>query len=204
MTEIGIDVNGCRHPLSLVIFDMDGTLTESNLNFAQIKAEARVPADAYLLEYVRESAPGRQAEIMAVIERHEIQEARSCALKPDTLSVLRTLKAYGLTLAILTRNCRKCSEIVVERFGLPIDAIFAREDAPPKPDAASVLCVCEHCGVSPARTLVIGDYLFDIQAGKGAGALAALLHNPKVRGLPCPADFVLEELSDLLRLLALA
>ena len=119
---------------------------------------------------------------------------------PDALHLL---KDHGLTLAILTRNSRRCSEIVVERFSLPVDAIFAREDAPPKPDRESVLTVCTHCNVPPDKTLVVGDYIFDVQAGKNAGALAALLETPKLKGVACEADIRLKTLSDLIGFLNL-
>ena len=201
MPNAWIAVDGRRHPLSLVIFDMDGTLTESKLDFAAIKKEAGVPEDAFLLEYLKEVSPERQAGIMEVIRRHEVREAHSCELRPDTEEVLKRLKRQGLKLAILTRNCRECSEVVVDRFALSIDAIFAREDAPPKPDPESVLTVCGHCSVPPEETLVVGDYVFDVQAGSGAGALTALLLSERTRELAWEADLRLEALSDLMTLM---
>lgn len=190
-------------PVRAVIFDLDGTLTESGLDFPAMKREAGCPPDRPFLEFMNgvDAATRRRAE--EILERHERAEAMSCALKPDALAVLDTLRRHGVKTAILTRNSRRSSLTVIERFGLPIDAVVAREDAPPKPSGEAVLAVCRALGVAAAETMVVGDYLFDIQAGAGAGALTALLRNARMEGVVSGADFELDRLSDLLAILGL-
>ncbi len=46
-----------------------------------------------------------------------------------------------------------------------------------KPAPDGVLHACAAMGVSPSETLVVGDFLLDVQAGKAAGAVTAFLTN---------------------------
>jgi HAD superfamily hydrolase (TIGR01509 family) len=187
--------------VSLVVFDMDGTLTRSGLDFDAIRREADIPPGRPVLEYVSVLDAEQAARVHEILDRHELAEAASCELAPAAPEVLARLRARGLKTAILSRNSRRACRTVVERFSLAPDAVVAREDAPPKPSAEAVLAVCRACGAGPGETLVVGDYLFDIQAGHAAGALTALLRNAKMAGVPCPADFVLDSLREVPELL---
>ena len=64
-----------------------------------------------------------------------------------------------------------------------------------------MLLAARKMGVDPAHVLVVGDFSFDMQAGRNAGALTAYLSN----GRPVPTDldcrFVVETLFDLVPIL---
>ena len=53
-------------------------------------------------------------------------------------------------------------------------------------------------GLMPEQLLVVGDYVFDIESGRAAGAVTALLKTNKHAVPMPPPDLVLEELVDLL------
>jgi HAD superfamily hydrolase (TIGR01549 family) len=187
--------------IELVIFDMDGTLTVSGLDFDAIRRESGVPGERPVLEHLSAAGEAERRRILEVLERHEAAEAEACESAPGAAEVIEAVRARGLKTAILSRNSRRACERVAARLGLGVDAILGREDAPPKPSAASVGAVCRACGVEPARALVVGDYVFDIEAGRAAGALTALVRTERMRGRDCGADFELSGLADVLRLL---
>jgi beta-phosphoglucomutase-like phosphatase (HAD superfamily) len=55
-----------------VIFDFDGTLTRPGaLDFPAIKRELGCPVDEMILEYIETQPPGRQAELMKILEKKE-------------------------------------------------------------------------------------------------------------------------------------
>ena len=56
-----------------------------------------------------------------------------------------------------------------------IIAAYTREDGPPKPAPDGVLRLCRALRVAPADALVVGDYKFDIVAGRAAGCRTALV-----------------------------
>jgi len=138
-----------------------------------------------------------------ILLRHELDSARRCVLQPNTLKLLDELTKRSVPVAILTRNCRASWDLVRTRFGLSVDHVFAREDGPMKPDPAAVFELARRMGVALERILVVGDYLFDIQAGKNAGTMTALLVNqgpiPEYASI---ADYVIQDLLEILLLLS--
>ena len=85
----------------------------------------------------------------------------------------------GINIGILTRNKKDNAYAISRKHGLHFDAVVGREDGPVKPDSFGVIFLCEHFGVAPAETLLVGDYLFDLLCAKSAGAVAVLLKNHK-------------------------
>ena len=78
-------------------------------------------------------------------------------------------------MAILTRNARKCVNVVLEKHGIVVDALRTRDDGTIKPSAVPVLELCRILNASPEKSWMIGDYLFDIQSGRDAGARTILM-----------------------------
>ena len=76
---------------------------------------------------------------------------------------------------------------------------MSREDGPVKPDAFGITKLCSTFGVSPAETLVVGDYLFDLLCAKSAGAVSVLLtSHQRANEFTEHADFTIEKLEQIL------
>lgn len=181
-----------------VVFDMDGTLTISPLDFNLIRAEARVPPGLPILEFLDEASEEERARVEAVLHEHETRAARECTLRDGALAVTEELRRRGIKTALLTRNSSASVCTVVERFGLQLDCCVSREDAEPKPSPAAVLKIAQELGLPPAQLLVVGDYVFDVQAGTSAGARTAFLRSEGGMQPPPEADVVLDDLHGLL------
>jgi phosphoglycolate phosphatase-like HAD superfamily hydrolase len=85
------------------------------------------------------------------------------------------------------------------------DVILTRESpGRPKPHPDGVIDAARRFGVERGEVLMVGDYVFDIEAGRAAGASTALLTNGRAAPPIQPApDFTvasLRELPPLLRL----
>jgi phosphoglycolate phosphatase-like HAD superfamily hydrolase len=62
----------------------------------------------------------------------------------------------------------------------------------------------ELLGVAPGEMLVVGDYVFDIEAGRAAGASTALLTNGSAASpMAVAADFTIATLGELYGVLGL-
>jgi len=156
-----------------------------------------VPDRVPLLEYMDEAPRDRRVHVCSVLEKHEARAAKTCRLRDGAAELLRALRGRGLKLGLLTRNSRASADTVVERFALAFDCCITREEAAPKPSPAPVLTMARHFGFEPFELLVVGDYIFDIEAGRAAGARTAFLKTHD--GVePPPADIYLGKLSDLL------
>ena len=178
----------CR--LGAVLFDFDGTLTHPGaLDFAAVKRQVGCPPDRFVLEFIEELPEGpERAAAEAALELFELEGAAGSTANAGAADLIRFLREAGLRVGVLTRNRRVAVDRALEQIpALPpewFDVVVTRDDGlPPKPAADGVLHACRAMGVSPAETLVVGDFLPDVQAGNAAGALTAFLTN----GAPHPA-----------------
>ncbi|MCX5656325.1 MAG: HAD family hydrolase [Planctomycetota bacterium] len=167
-------------PLKLVIFDLDGTLLEPALDFNAIRAEIGLPPALPMLEVMETLDPVARQRAYAILDRHEAEAAARSQLMPGAKELLAALRRRGLKLAVLTRNSRVSVDAACRRHGLEFDAISTRETHRPKPDPDGVRGLMNAFGAAAGETVVVGDYRFDIEAGRGAGArTVALLAQPK-------------------------
>jgi hydrogenase expression/formation protein HypE len=170
--------------LRAVLFDFDGTLTYPGaLDFEAMRRKVDCPADRFVLEFV-ESLPDQAARDTArsALELFELEAAAQSRPNQGAEATLQKLRDAGLSLGVLTRNGLAS---IIRAFGqFPsmhadwFDVIVTRDDGVPnKPAPDGVLHACNAMGVSPHETLVVGDFLFDVEAGNAAGAMTAFLTN---------------------------
>ncbi len=170
--------------LRALIFDFDGTLTRPGaLDFPAVKRELGCPADSLVLEWIEALPAGaKRDDALATLERFELAAAAESEPNEDAERVVRGLRAQGLKIGVLTRNGLPAVRRALARFrdldAGDLDVIVTRDDGiPPKPAPDGVLHAAAAMGVRPAETLVVGDFVLDMQAGRAAGALTAYLTN---------------------------
>jgi HAD superfamily hydrolase (TIGR01509 family) len=185
-----------------VIFDLDGTLTEPLLDFDAMRAEIGLPPGP-ILEQLAHADAATRARADEILRRHEREAIARATLADGCAELLGRLADLGIPVAILTRNVREVVDTFVSTFGFSFAGVYTREDGPHKPSPAGVIALCAKMGAAPGETLVVGDYKFDILAGRAAGCPTALVlttHRPTPEDLPAwgPPDLVVESLRDLL------
>ena len=158
-----------------VIFDLDGTLTEPVLDFDAIRAEIGLPEKVPILEYLDQLTVGERARAEAVMLRHERAAIAQATLADGCADLLGHLREREIPIAILTRNVREVVETFARMFTFQFHAVYTREDGPPKPSPAGALSLCRAMGVAPAHTLAVGDYKYDVMAGRDAGCRTLLV-----------------------------
>jgi HAD superfamily hydrolase (TIGR01509 family) len=186
-----------------VIFDLDGTLTEPLLDFELMRAEIGLLPKLPILEQLEGADAATRARADAILRRHEREAIARATLADGCVELLARLGALAIPTAILTRNVREVVDTFARTFGFSFAAVYTREDGPPKPSPAGVLALCEQMRAAPAETLVVGDYKFDILAGRRAGCPTALVtttHAPTPDDLADwgPPDVVVSSLRELL------
>ena len=191
---------------SAVLFDLDGTLTRPYFDFDAIRREIGLPTEPRtpILEAMQTMTPADRARAEVILHRHERQAAEDSQLWDDAHAVLAAIRSAGIPVAVMTRNSRQSVETVMARHGLRFDAAYSREDGPIKPAPDPVLNLCTHLQADPARAWVVGDYLFDLQAGNAAGAVTVLmLGDAPVPAWADQARHVIRRLNEILELLAI-
>lgn len=177
-----------------IIFDLDGTLVDSRLDFEAIRHDMGLATRTPILEAMNKVLPGPERDRMQeVLHRHELQAARGATLFEGVPELLKWIDALCIPRAILTRNSRVCTDLVTHRLDLRFSHVLTREDAPPKPDPAGLLTICKHWDLPPEEVVFCGDYLFDLEAGRRAGMRTILFAPGILPEFADQADLVLRE-----------
>ena len=183
------------------VFDLDGTLTVAVHDFALIRAELGVPEGSDILGYLAEQ-PEQQAQLLRErLQRIERELAGVTVAARGAGELLQRLRDNGSRLGILTRNTRENALRTLNLIGLEgyfeTGHILGREQALPKPDPDGILRLAECWGAPSVDTVMVGDYLYDLQAGRRAGALT--VHVDAGRGFSWPefTDLPVDSLEEL-------
>ncbi len=194
-----------------VLFDFDGTLTHPDaLDFARVRQAVGCPPDMTILEYI-DSLPTEEArgEAHAILAEFEMAAARASVPNEGAEALVRLLRDRGIPVGILTRNTMASIRGALKNFRAVTEndfhVIITREsDGRPKPHPDGVLGAARRLGIAPRDMLVVGDYVFDIAAGKAAGASTVLITNGRAAPPSEPApDFTIAALPELAGLLGL-
>lgn len=181
-----------------VIFDLDGTLVDSALDFDHMRREMGFSPGTPVLEGIAALGAEEAARCWTILEAHERAGCQRATCMPGAAELLADLTVQGFHRGLLTRSSRRFTAELIERLGLQFDAVMTRDDAPPKPDPAAIWRICEKWGIRPAEAAMVGDYRFDLEAGRAAGARTVLYTAGRSReSLPewaAQADFVLSAL----------
>ena len=180
---------------------MDGTLVESELDYVAMKREMHLPPDQPILESLAHvTDPAHRARCDEVLARHEREGSERAEWIAGAEQLLGQLGAWKLPLGIVTRNSRPATELVLGRLGCPIRDVMTRDDAPHKPDPTAILKLCERWDVAPSECVMVGDYLFDLLAGRAAECGTVLFSRGEPPDYAHEADHVIADLIDLLAL----
>jgi HAD superfamily hydrolase (TIGR01549 family) len=185
----------------MVIFDLDGTLTVPVLDFDLMRAEMGI-ASGPILEALDRMDAAERERAEHVLHRHEEAAATGSVLRPGATDCLESLRSGGWPVAILTRNARRWTQVVLERHRLTVDACWTRDDGEVKPSPHAILELCRRCGREPVRSWMVGDHLFDIQCGRAAGCRTVLVVDDETPPYAEQADHVIRELETLVELIA--
>ncbi len=177
--------------IKAVVFDLDGTLAEFNLDVKAVKAEVMrflisrgVPASLLsvnesifeMLKKARvftanngkeEQFSAIRKEALAIALRYELEAANKTSPMPGVFDALKALKSMNLKLAIFTINSEKSTNLILEKFRLKqfFDATVAREAVPKvKPDPAHLDAALRALNVAADEAVVVGDSAVDVKA----------------------------------------
>jgi HAD superfamily hydrolase (TIGR01549 family) len=184
-----------------LIFDLDGTLVSSELDFSLIKAQVGCPHNKDLLDYIAAlPSPYMREEAINIVHQHELLDAQNAELLPGVQQAIATLRDKNIPMAIVTRNFEKAASIKLKNNPLPIELVLTRDDAPAKPDPTSLNYIANRWNMHADNLIYVGDYLYDIQAAHNANMRACLYVPEKTPSFASEADYVIHHFSDLVTL----
>ncbi|MAC46833.1 HAD family hydrolase [Oceanospirillum beijerinckii] len=182
-----------------VIFDLDGTLVSSELNFQQMRLEIGCPAQEDILTFI-EQLPDQiqQEKAHTIIRNHELQDAHTAVWLPGAQQLVSTLHALQVPMAIVTRNFSQAARIKLNNNRMPINTLITREDAPAKPNPTALLQIAEDWQIKPERIVYIGDFRYDVEAANNANMVSCLYAPGVLPDYAHTADLVIEHFDQLI------
>ncbi len=203
-----------------VLFDLDGTLIETHIDFPAMTTAMQKLARAYdvpesvtdgkdilgLVDAAAEDVQTRgdgaalRRKAFAQLEAMEIAGCSRPILLPGTRETLIALTERGVKIGVVTRNCRAVSVRLLAQFALPHHLLLTRDDVGrTKPNPEHLWDALEMLGIPPEEAAMVGDHFMDIEAGARAGCavtLGVLGRNSADWFAPCPPSFLVQDLAE--------
>jgi HAD superfamily hydrolase (TIGR01509 family) len=155
------------------IFDLDGTLTVSAHDFEHIRRELGLAPETPILEALHAMPEAEAAPLWEQLNELEFYYAGKSSVMQGATELLQKLHDDGRQLAILTRNTMPVVQQTLEACRLhhffPVEHILDRDACIPKPSPDGIRHLLEFWRADADDTVMVGDYLYDLEAGKGAG-----------------------------------
>ena len=181
--------------LRCVIFDMDGTLTQTNqlifdsFNYIAKKYTGKQFTDA---EITAMFGPPEEGALIPMVGKERIEEVltdylvyyksnhhRLASLYPGICEMLKYLQHQGCKIALFTGKGIHTTMITLEEFQIRsyFDYVVTGNDVVNhKPSAEGIQKILNHFSLQPDEVLMVGDSVSDVKASDEAGVpIAAVL-----------------------------
>jgi HAD superfamily hydrolase (TIGR01509 family) len=183
------------------IFDLDGTLTVSVHDFEYIRDELGLERDAQILEVLNGMSAEQAAPLWERLNEIEFHYAGMAKIMDGSRALLEKLASRGAQLGIFTRNVMP---VVLETLRacdidhlFPLEHIVDRDVATPKPSPDGIHHLLNFWQADAEDTVMVGDYLYDLQSGKSAGVTTIHLDGRQDQTWPEYTDIYIREFSEI-------
>jgi phosphoglycolate phosphatase-like HAD superfamily hydrolase len=189
---------GMRPHPEAVVFDLDGTLVNSRIDFERMKMtiikrfervgipphklstertvseNMRIAREYFTTKGMEDILEGIEAEIeleLVGIERQALDDLNEIA---GAARVLAWMSNRGIRLGVLTRGSRNYARDALKKTSLNgyISEMVCRDDYPwweAKPNGISLLRLLSRLGVPPDRSMFVGDHRMDLECARETG-----------------------------------
>jgi phosphoglycolate phosphatase len=216
-----------NHLIKAMVFDFDGTLAVLTIDFGLMRrrvlewmkaygiGEERIH-EKYLLEIIEEvrhlmveEKRAKEAEKFfdgahQILKKVELEAAAGGKLIPGSKDVLLSLREKGVKVGIVTRNCEDAVRRVFPDLDAYCDVFVSRDGVKKvKPHPDHLTSVMRSLQVSGDETVMVGDHVLDILAGKKVGmktvgVLTGYIKREEFE--KAGADYILKSVSEICRL----
>jgi pyrophosphatase PpaX len=206
-----------------IVVDMDGTITNFNLNFMEARKQAleileemnlRTPdmtekVSLYIiLGSLKEKLDPQtyamvRSRFYKLLEEMELKSATEVTLYPGARETLLSIRNRPVKMGMVTNNGRAGTNLTLKRLGLEgiFDVIVTRDDCEDmKPAAEPVLKVLAKLMVTSGEAVLVGDGVMDIMAAKAAGIPSVAVATGPFKSdllLKAEPDYLLGSINDL-------
>jgi pyrophosphatase PpaX len=201
-----------------IIFDMDGTLTQTNqlifdsfnhiaesyqgkrFSDAEITAMFGPPEEGALLTIVGETKI--ESALAEYLSFYSANHERLARLYPGVREILDLVKSKDLPIALFTGKGVHTTRITLQEFALEpyFDYVVTGNDVlNHKPSGEGIVKILDKFGLDPAEALMVGDSVADVRASREAHVqMAAALWDSyaKERVEAMTPDYLFHDIAD--------
>lgn len=175
----------------VVVFDLDGTLVDLNVNWDGLKAELKrymfeskgkemefTPLSQKISEVKDIHGAEIYQEIIAIVAEHELRQRHDYKVNMELIGYINQAPIDQIII-IYTMNTKACAEHVVARYlTREPDLIIHKENAQePKPTAKDLESVINKFKVEKSDVILVGDSeRRDGESGKAAGIKTIIIN----------------------------
>ncbi len=186
--------------IEAVIFDLDGTLANFNLDYKVVRAEVRsflikkdLPPSILSINesifemlknaviFLRNNGKSKKvieeiySKVLAIAEKYELEAAKSTNLLPGVAETLKMLKRMGLRIGLFTINSEKSVNYILRRFRIAslFDTVIPRDNVKyVKPNSEHLEAALKALEVDPDEAIIVGDGVSDMKCAEELKAIA--------------------------------
>lgn len=200
MLTVQFKLNGAFDSMAIkaVIFDLDGTLANFNLDYKTLRGDIRsylirvgVPASVLsvkenIFEMLKKTEiffknsektaafSEVRSEVYAIAEKYELDAASKTSLMSGVIETLKLLDKMKIKIALCTINSEKAANQILQRFKIAdfFKIVVSREKVQNyKPNPEHLECAIKVLGTKPKETVIVGDSVVDMQSAKEIKAI---------------------------------
>jgi HAD superfamily hydrolase (TIGR01549 family) len=150
--------------IKLIIFDLDGTVIDSFLDWPEIKRDLNINSGHILKEIYSEDGSVVNREKLRKLEEYERQNTLLTKPKTGVQEFLSYLRDKKIKTSLITNNNAKNTAYLLKKYQLNFNQVITREMGLWKPAPGAFFHAMNSFSCSPDQTAVIGDSAYDVEA----------------------------------------
>lgn len=179
------------------IIDWDGVIADTRLDFSGIRRKFFNGEPVRLLEEAEKLPAEKKIELLTAIEEEEIRGASQAVLIPGVTELIEWLESNHKKWCIVSRNCERGIRTGAEAMKITLPELLLHRDNTEycKPDPRAFDEAAARMGLTSQECTAIGDFIYDIECARRAGARAVLVQNSRPEW-SCWTDLSCDTLKD--------
>lgn len=154
--------------IKAVIFDLDGTVIDSNYDWKLIKKEIG-SGDIPILSYIQNLDGELQKKRIETLEGFEKKATSEATLKKGIKDFLTRLIRKGKKIALVTNNSKANVDYLLKKWDLSFDIIITRDNGVWKPSGKPLELAMEKLCMKKDEVVFIGNSKPDKEAASSVG-----------------------------------
>jgi HAD superfamily hydrolase (TIGR01549 family) len=164
-----------------IIFDLDGTLIDSQYDWNLIRRKIGVE-DLPILSHINNLKGALKEQALRILESFEKVATKRARLNRGMDRVLEMIAKKGIKKAIVTNNSRKTVDYLIRKWNLSFDQIVTRDDGVWKPSGKPLERALAMLCLQKEEVVYVGNSEHDRIAAKAADIRFISIKEPGAMG----------------------